>query len=98
VLDNKGIPSFSFSEWLSLEQSTELLVSGKSDAIDPAKFDLRHALNAAWLARVDRRRPADRDLTEPAMELAVRIMRAQKNNAPARAAGGGQGAPGIWRP
>jgi hypothetical protein len=75
VLRMRGYRSFSLDQWHPLLSWREAFKKrGWEDAPDlPDGGDLRHVLNAAWLARVDERRPLDKDITEPTMKLAERI-------------------------
>jgi hypothetical protein len=76
VLADRGIPSFAFAEWRPLREWVQPLQDGTVGRIDIANCDLRHAINAAWLARVNQKRPAGKDLTGAAMDLGRRIREA----------------------
>ena len=66
---------FGLDQWLSLDEWRDRLINPQTDfsellkTVDLQSIDLRHALNAAWGARVCPTREPDQDITERAMEL-----------------------------
>jgi hypothetical protein len=67
-----GISNFTVTEWRSVQNWSEKLLDGTSDQIEVSqRHDLRHALNAAWLARVNPARTED--ISRRAQDLADRI-------------------------
>jgi hypothetical protein len=71
-LDTFGYSYFDVAEWKSLSKWAEKLRGGAVDAIEILpEHDLRHALNAAWLARLDSARTED--ISEHANRLADRV-------------------------
>jgi hypothetical protein len=75
ALRRKAYPSFTIDQWhplLGWLDGYHKLGWATAPEL-PDELDLRHLLNAAWLARVDRRRPIDRDITDDMMELAKKI-------------------------
>ena len=80
ALRRKGYPSFAIDQWHPLldwrDRYHQLNWAAAPQLPDDA--DLRHLLNAAWLARVDPRRPIERDITDSTMQLAQEINRRAK--------------------
>jgi hypothetical protein len=71
-LDTIGYSYFGVAEWKSLSKWAEKLREGTIDAIEILpEHDLRHALNAAWLARLDSAEP--KTFSEHANRLADRV-------------------------
>ncbi|WP_019868603.1 hypothetical protein [Methylovulum miyakonense] len=74
VLLKSSYPLFTSDVWRTIEPWATLLRNGKVDEIQvPQGAELRHVLNAAWLARVDPMRNPDVDITAAAKNLANRI-------------------------
>ena len=66
---------FTVEIWDDCSKWVAPLINDQIDKIEvPAGAELRHVLNAAWQARVHVDRPANRDLTRAADELAKRIL------------------------
>jgi hypothetical protein len=72
-------PEFTLDQWMPLHEWGTRLLGNASDleallkSAASASYDLRHGLNAAWLARVSSvRNPAD-DLTKKSMDLAAKL-------------------------
>jgi hypothetical protein len=72
-LSLREINSFSFAQWSPLSEWAEKLNAGAIDEIKTDGFDIRHALNAAWLARIHAAPTSNADLEISAMELANRV-------------------------
>ena len=67
-----GYSSFAVDDWKSVQDWAVTLLDGTSDKIEVSKkHDLRHALNAAWLARVNIDRTED--ISKHAQKLADRV-------------------------
>src|SRR5208283_4327600 len=78
ALSARSIPSFQLAEWLPLRTWADALMDARSPIFDASRHDIRHALNAAWLARIDADRSYDKDLTAPALELVKDICQASR--------------------
>lgn len=76
TLDGSASPPFTIEVWNEIQQWVGPLIQGKvdKDAIKvPHGAELRHVLNAAWLARVSSERGPENDITKAATDLAKRI-------------------------
>ena len=78
VLQRFSIREFSWHQWMPLNDWRKPLLDGEVEKISSLPdVDMRHVLNAAWLARVERR-PIEDKLTENVMKLAQLVVKNQQ--------------------
>lgn len=75
TLSSIGSSPFTTEVWNEIKKWVQPLLDGQVDKIEkPQGAELRHVLNAAWLARVDPKRDPMVDITAVANELAKRVI------------------------
>lgn len=77
-----AFPPFTAVIWNQIgDEWVDKLLAGKVDEIEvPPAAELRHVLNAVWLARVDPKRNPDLDITAIANKLRERVTMPDKSN------------------
>lgn len=74
TLKDSASPPFTVEVWNEIQQWVGPLIRGQVDEIKvPHGAELRHVLNAAWLARVSPERNPRKDITKAATDLAKKI-------------------------
>ena len=91
-LKPRGYSGFGVEEWKAMKEWSKQLVKGEVGAIKiEAHHDLRHVLNAAWLARLELDRP--KDISQSAKDLADRVRAEMAKRPPNDAAAPRRGLP-----